>query len=58
LFAPAWERLAEGQKRLGLQAEAQKHLARAKEIRQRLWEQQVESEIRSRHILWGKKDKT
>lgn len=57
LFAPAWERLAETQKRLGREAEALKHLARAKSIRQRLWEQQVESEIRSRHPLWRKKHK-
>jgi universal stress protein E len=57
LFAPAWERLAETQKRLGRQAEALKHLARAKSIRQRLWEQQVESEIRSRHPWWRKKHK-
>ncbi|MBN2318878.1 MAG: universal stress protein [Acidobacteria bacterium] len=58
LFAPAWECLAETHKRLGHQAEAQKHLASAKEIRKRLWEQQVESEIRSHHQLWRKKQST
>lgn len=39
LFAPAWEGLAAALERLGLEEQAEPHRARAKEIRQKLWEQ-------------------
>lgn len=54
LYAPAWEALAAAHERLGHKDEATRCRTRAKEARQELWTRQVEAEIRSQHVLWGK----
>ena len=54
MYASAWDGLAAAHERLGHKAEADRHRARAKEVRERLWIQRVEAEIRGRHLLGGK----
>jgi hypothetical protein len=48
LFAPGWEKMAEANAQLGRNFESGVCEEHAKYIRQRLWETQVETEIRSR----------
>jgi len=54
LFAPAWEGIAAVNEQLGRKEEAKRCIAKAKEIRQRLWEHRIEAEIRSHHWPFGK----
>lgn len=56
-FAPAWEGLALGHERLGYSVSATEYRQKAKLIRDKLWYKQVESEIRNRHEVVGKKKK-
>ncbi len=49
LYAPAWEALSLAYKRLNLPGEAKIALENAKEIRQKLWERQVEFEVKKQY---------
>ena len=53
-YMPAWEYLAKAQKRAGRKKEAKISRAQAKEIGDRLYNQKIEADIRSRHHLFGK----
>ncbi|MBN1545388.1 MAG: universal stress protein [Syntrophaceae bacterium] len=55
MFAPAWEGLAAAQEQLGRKDKAKESAEMAKQIRQTLWQQKVEAEIRGRHELFKKK---
>jgi nucleotide-binding universal stress UspA family protein len=55
LYAPAWEALAVAHDRLGRKEQAEQFIQKAKDIRQNLWEQQVNADIRKGHSLWQKK---
>lgn len=57
LFAPAWELLADAHFRLGEKQDAMEYKSKASEIRDRLWTQQVEAEIKNRHPLHSSKNK-
>jgi Tfp pilus assembly protein PilF len=52
LFAPAWELLAEAYHRQGEEQKAQEYKAKAAEIRDKLWSQRVEADIKKRHDLF------
>jgi nucleotide-binding universal stress UspA family protein len=52
LYAPAWEKLAEAHIRSGDTKKAEEYQLRAKEIRDKLWAQRVESEVKRRHALF------
>jgi nucleotide-binding universal stress UspA family protein len=53
LYAPAWEKLADAHIRIGDMQNAGIYQAKAKEIREKLWAQRVESEVKKRHALFG-----
>ncbi len=53
-YEAAWQALAVAYERLGETKAAEESRQRAKEIRDRHWQQIVEAEIRSRHTLFGK----
>jgi len=56
LFTPAWEGMAKCYERLGYMESAEEHWEKAKTIQDRLWQQTVQADIRSRHDLYnGKK---
>ena len=57
LYAPAWEGLAFSHERLGNMEISQEYRQKAKLIREKLWQQKVESELRSKHRIVGKKKK-
>lgn len=57
LYAPAWEGLALSHERLGNIKNAQEYKQKAKIIRDKLWQQQVEAELRSKHRTIGKNKK-
>jgi nucleotide-binding universal stress UspA family protein len=57
LYAPAWEHLADAYFRLGDEKQALEFKAKASEIREKLWSQRVESEIRNRHSMYKNKNK-
>jgi nucleotide-binding universal stress UspA family protein len=57
LYAPAWEGLALGHERLGSLESAKEYRQKAKDIRDKLWQQRVEAELRSKHELFGNKRK-
>jgi universal stress protein E len=57
LFAPAWELLADAYFRLGEKQTAMEYKSKASEIRDRLWTQKVESDIKNRHTLYSSKNK-
>jgi nucleotide-binding universal stress UspA family protein len=52
MYAPAWEGAAAAHERLGNADEAEQCRRRAEEIVQQLWDQRIEAEIRSQHLLW------
>lgn len=55
LYAPAYEASAEALERTGNPEEADAMRSNAREIRSRLWQKNVESEIRGKHVLFKKK---
>jgi hypothetical protein len=55
-LAPAWEGVAQAHERLGNAEVARRSAANAKEIRAKLWNRQVEAELRQKHPLWQKGD--
>lgn len=57
LYAPAWEGLSLSHERLGNIKNAQEYKQKAKLIRDKLWQQQVEAELRSKHRTIGKNKK-
>ncbi|MFQ6042765.1 MAG: universal stress protein [Candidatus Poribacteria bacterium] len=50
-FAPGWDVIARAYERLNRQEEAETCRERAKKIRERLWAQRVDAEIRRRHLV-------
>jgi nucleotide-binding universal stress UspA family protein len=54
LYVPAWEGLAAAHERSGRKKEAANCLEQANEIRDRLWQQRVEAEVRGKHLLFKK----
>ncbi|MCF6351689.1 MAG: universal stress protein [Cyclobacteriaceae bacterium] len=54
LYIPAWEGRAKTEKRLGNTKQAKQSKEQAKQIRARIYNQQVEADIRSKHHLFGK----
>ena len=57
LYAPAWEYLADAHYRLGEEKKALEFKTKASEIREKLWSQRVEAEIKNRHTLYKTKSK-
>ena len=57
LYAPAWEHLADAHYRLGEEKKALEFKTKASEIRNKLWSQRVEAEIRNKHTLYKTKNK-
>ena len=57
LHIPAWNRLAEAYERIGDKTKAETCKNMAQKIRQKLWDQQAEVEIRSKSAMFGKKPK-
>jgi nucleotide-binding universal stress UspA family protein len=57
LYAPAWEHMADAHYRLGEEKKALEFKKKASEIREKLWSQRVEAEIRNRHTLYKSKNK-
>jgi nucleotide-binding universal stress UspA family protein len=57
LFAPAWELLADAHHRLGDEHKASEYKAKASEIRDKLWKQSVEMEVKNRHAAYNTKAK-
>jgi nucleotide-binding universal stress UspA family protein len=55
LFAPAWEGLAAAHEHLGHPEEAKQCEEQARQITRKLWNRQVEADIRSRHPVFGRK---
>ncbi len=55
LFAPAWEMLADAHFKLGEKEKAVEYKSKSDEIRDKLWQQQVEVDIKNRHDLYNKK---
>ncbi len=53
LYAPAWEQLADAHIRMGDKKKADVYQSKAKEIREKLWAQRVESEVRKRHTIFS-----
>jgi len=54
MYGPAWEGLAGVYQRMGQEKEAENCKEKARQIRRKLWEKQVEEDIRRRHPLTGK----
>ena len=57
LHIPAWNKLAEIYDLIGEDTKAETCKNMAMRIRQKLWDQQAEVEIRSQHTMFGKKPK-
>ena len=54
IYAPAWEGAAAAHERLGDSEQAEQCRQRAGDIVRQLWDQRIEAEIRSQHMLWRK----
>jgi nucleotide-binding universal stress UspA family protein len=57
LHIPAWNRLTEAYEKIGDKTKAETCKNMAQKIRQKLWDQQAEVEIRKQSYLFGKKPK-
>ena len=57
LHIPAWNKLSEVYTIIGDETKAKTSKNMAQRIRQKLWDQQTEVEIRSQNALFGKKPK-
>ncbi len=53
LYIPAWEGVAKAQKRLGRKKEAKASLKQIMQINEKLYNQKIEADIRSRHHLFS-----
>jgi universal stress protein A len=57
LFAPAWELLADAHYRLNEKDKALECKSKASQIREKLWHQSVEADIKNRHALYKPRKK-